>query len=271
MRGKRVNIVPRKSIRNVMRLIDAAKEVLPPEQSFLNDLKRSIEITADKDSRLPSKTYKPSGMNCIRQSYYQLMGVQPDESASSFIGVGICNSGTDIHVRVQTAVAEMKDNGMDCEYIDVADFIKARGLDYLNVVAKSGMETKLYHTKLNMSFMCDGIIRYKNHYYILELKTENSYKFINRKDVDESHYNQATAYALSLGLDSVIFVYISRDTLDMKSFMFNVTGEMKEGLVGYIEECDGYVKRMIAPPKSDYVSKKTCNYCGYKNQCKKDG
>ena len=64
----------RSSLRNVMRLIDAAKETLPPEQSFLNDLKRSIEMTADKYSGLPSKTYKPSGMNCIRASYYQIMG-----------------------------------------------------------------------------------------------------------------------------------------------------------------------------------------------------
>ena len=261
----------RNSLKNVMRLIETAKETLPPEQDFLNDLKRSIELTADKGSKLPSKTYKPSGMNCIRASYYQLMGVQPDESSSSYSLIGICNSGTDIHVRIQTAVEQMKDNGMDCEYVDVAEFVKNRNLDYLNIVSKNGMETKLYHKKLNMSFMCDGIIRYKNHYYILELKTESSYKFMNRKDVDPSHYNQGTAYSLAFGLDQVLFVYINRDVLDMKAFMFNVTGEMKEGLVGYIEDCDGYVSRMIVPPKPENVTKKACNYCGYRNQCRKDG
>ena len=267
----------RNSLKNVMRLIDAAKEVLPPEQAFLNDLKRSIEITADSYTGLPSKTYKPSGMNCIRASYYQLTGTQPDPAASSFMGVGICNSGTDIHVRIQQAIEDMKNNGMDCEYVDVADYIESRRLqncghiDYLNIVSKNGMETKLYNIKLNMSFMCDGIIRYKGHYYILELKTENSYKFMNRKDVDPSHYNQATAYSLALGIDEVLFVYISRDILDMKAFMFNVTGDMKADLIGYIEECDGYVSRMIAPPKPDNVSKKACTYCGYKTQCKKDG
>lgn len=263
----------RNSLKSVIRLIDAAKETLPPEQDFLNDLKRSIEITADKGgSRLPSKTYKPSGMNCIRASYYQITGTQPDESASSYIGVGICNSGTDIHVRVQTAVEQMKKNGMDCEYIDVRKFVTNRGLlDTLDIISQNGMETKLYHKTLNMSFMCDGIIKYKNHYYILELKTENSYKFMNRKDVDPSHYNQATAYSIALGLDEVLFVYISRDILDMKAFMFNVTGEMKENLIGYIEECDGYVKRLIAPPKSETVTKKACSYCMYKTQCRKDG
>ena len=260
----------RNSLKNVMRLIETAKDTLPPEQDFLDDLKRSIELTANKDTRPPSRTYKPSGMNCIRASYYQIKGIQPDESSASYSLVGICNSGTDIHVRIQTAVEQMKDNGMDCEYIDVADFVKSRGLDYLNIVSKNGMETKLYHKNLNMSFMCDGIVRYKGKYYILELKTENSYKFMNRKDVDSSHYNQATAYSLAFKLDDVIFVYINRDVLDMKAFMFHVTPEMKAGLIEYIEECDGYVSRSIAPPKPDDVTKKACGYCLYKTQCKKD-
>ena len=64
----------RQSLKSVIRLIESTKEKVPVEQDFLQNLKRSIELTADKDSRLPSKTYKPSGMNCIRASYYQIMG-----------------------------------------------------------------------------------------------------------------------------------------------------------------------------------------------------
>lgn len=260
----------RKSLKNVARLIQTAKEVLPVEQEFLNDLKRSIEIHADSGNRKPSKTYKPSSMNCIRASYYQLTEADCDESASSYIGVGIVNSGSDIHVRIQTAVSEMSQVGMECEYVDVPNFVRQRGLDYLYIVSTQGMETKLYHKDLNISFMCDGIIKYKNRYYILELKTETSSKFFSRKGVDEKHYNQATAYSIALGLPEVIFVYISRDTLDMKAFLFVPTDEMKQNLIGYIEECDGYVKRMITPPKPE-VDKRVCQYCGYKTQCRKDG
>lgn len=260
----------RNSLKNVCRLINSVKETLPPEQDFLNDLKRSIEINANKDNRLPSKTYKPSGMNCIRANYYQLIGIQPDEENPSYSLVGICNSGTDIHQRIQSAVTLMASNGIDCVYIDVNEFIRQRGINDINIVSQEGFETKLYHKKLNMSFMCDGIIKYKGHYYILELKTENSYKFINRKNVDESHYNQAIAYSLAFNIDQVLFVYINRDVLDMKAFMFNVTDEMKQNLIGYIDECDGYVKRMIVPPRPENVLKKACSYCQYKTQCKKD-
>lgn len=261
----------RNSLKNVMRLIDVKKNELSPEKSFLEDLKRSIEIENDKGRRLPSKTYKPSGMNCIRASYYQIMGIKPDSGVSSYIGVGICNSGTDIHVRIQTAVDNMKEHGIDCEYVDVAKFVKSRKLDYLDIVSKQGVETKLYHKVLNMSFLCDGIVKYKNHYYILELKTETSRKWWDRNGVDPGHYNQATAYSVALGLDDVLFIYINRDILDMKSFMFHVTDEMKQNLIGYIEECDGYVKRFITPPKPEDITKKTCEYCGYRQTCRKDG
>ena len=116
----------RNSMKNVCRLIKQAEKKLPAESSFLEDLKRSIELDADKNNRKPSQTYKPSGMNCMRQSYYQIVGVEPDNSGSNYVGVGICNSGTDIHERIQTAVSNMKENGFSCEYVDVAKFVKNR-------------------------------------------------------------------------------------------------------------------------------------------------
>ena len=105
----------------------------------------------------------------------------------------------------------------------------------------------------------------------MELKTERSYKFSNRKDVDPSHYRQGTAYSIAFNISEVLFVYINRDVLDMKAFMFIPTDDMKQELIGYIDECDGYVKRMITPPKPELVEKKTCSYCQYKSQCRKDG
>lgn len=259
----------RNSLKNVAKLIDATKKSLTPEQEFLNDLKRSIEMNGQKEQRVPSKYYKPSGMNCIRAMYYTRVGTQPDFAGSSYVSWGICNSGTDTHERVQKAIDGMKDNGMDCEYINVADFVKARKLKDLKVVRQSGMETHLLHNKLNLSFLCDGIIRYKNHYYILEIKTESSSKWYGRDGVDPGHFNQATCYSIALGLDEVIFLYINRDIFDFKAYLFNVTSDMKEGVIGLIEECDSYAKKMIAPPKPD-VAKKVCEYCLYKSICRKE-
>ena len=261
----------RNSLKSICRLIDQANDKLPPAQSFLTDLKKSIEMSADEDRRKPSQTYKPSSMKCIRNMYYQRAGVEPDVELSSYCSVGICNSGSDIHIRIQTAVENMKKHGIDCEYIDVADYVKSRNLDYLEIVSKSGMETKLFHKTLNMSFMCDGIIRYNHHYYILEIKTEASFKWSTRTDTDPAHYNQGTAYSVAFQLPEVMFLYINRDILDMKAYLFVPTNEMKENLVGTIEDCEGYVNRMICPPKPEDLPRNVCQYCGYKTQCRKDG
>ena len=263
----------RNSLKNVCRLIEAVKTELPVEQDFLNDLKRSIEMSNDKNKRKPSMTYKPSSMNCIRNMFYQRTGAEQDETSSSYVGIGICNSGSDTHVRIQTAVMDMINNGMQCEWVDVAKFIKSRELDYLEVREQSaaGTETKLFHKTLNMSFMCDGIISYKNRYYVLEIKTENSNKFFSRTGVNPDHYNQAIAYSLSFKIPEVLFVYISRDTLDMKCFLYKVTDDMQHELSARIMDCEGYVSRLIAPPKPADVSKKTCEYCSYKSRCRKDG
>lgn len=266
----------RSGLKNICRLIESAKETIPPEKDFLADLKRSIEISDEKAWRMPSKTYKPSSMHCIRNMYYQRIGVVPDKGLPSYVSVGIVNSGSDIHLRIQRAVLTMKENGFDCEYVNVADFVRSRNLtDDIDIVLEPNFEngefeTKLFHKKLNMSFLCDGIIRYKNHYYILELKTESAYKWQNRQGVDESHYAQGTAYSIAFNIPEVIFIYINRDILDMKSFMFIPTDELKQELIGKITNCESYVEKQTTPPKPEDVSKKACSYCGYKDTCRKE-
>lgn len=262
----------RASLRNVCRLIQAAQEEIPVEKSFLADLKRSIELTDQKSARKPSQSYKPSSMNCVRNMYYQVAGVEPDKSPSSFALVGICNSGTDIHARIQQSVMDMKDNGIDCEYVNVAEYVRSRNLDYLDIVREpdpeaGDYETKLFHKELNISFLCDGIIRYQNKYYILELKTESSYKFLSRQGVDPKHYNQGATYSLIFGIPEVMFVYISRDVLDMKAFLFVPTPEQKDFIVQQIALCDSYLAEEKVPPKPENISNKICSYCSYRDTC----
>lgn len=264
----------RSSLKNIARLIQSTQESIPVEQSFLADLQRSIELQNKKTAREPSKTYKPSSMQCIRNMYYQVTGTQQDDNESSCSLVGICNSGTDIHARLQQAVLDMKTNGMDCEYVNVEDFVRTRGLNNLQVVKSPDFnakdyETKLFDKRLNISFLCDGIIRYKNKYYILELKTESTNKFMMRKGVDTKHYDQGTAYSILFNLENVIFIYVNRDVHNMKSYMFTPTQQMKQDLLDRISECDAFVLKNQVPPKPD-VDSRVCNYCNYRLKCEGD-
>lgn len=260
----------RASLKSVSRLIDIANEEKPVAEQFLSDLCRSIELDDEKAWAIPSKTFKPSGMRCPRENYYTLMGVEPDKGSTSHSMIGIVNSGTDTHERIQLAVSKMCTNGIDCYYVDVGEFVKSRNLTDIVVREQKGFETKLYNKKYNISFMCDGIIKYKGKYYILEIKTETSNKWYSRTGVDKKHFNQAIAYSFSLKLDNVLFVYIDRDMCHKKAYMFEVTDEMRNSLVDYIENVNGYVERKIAPPKPDTITKGICNYCMYQTQCRKE-
>jgi CRISPR/Cas system-associated exonuclease Cas4 (RecB family) len=165
----------------------------------------------------------------------------------------------------------MKENGFDCEYIDVGEYVRSRGLDlYLDVVDKCGNETKLYDRVRNISFLCDGIIKYKGKYYIVEFKTESSFKWRDRKGVDPKHYNQARTYSLELQIDSVIFVYINRDIVDMKSYMYEVTESEREQIIELLNTCQSYVDKREVPPIPDDANEKKCVYCNYQELCKRN-
>ena len=134
---------------NVLNL--AKQEELPIEKQFLSDLKASIEIQDEKNSRKPSQTYKPSSLHCIRNMFYQRSGAEAQSDRASSELIGICESGTDRHERLQMAVQSMRDNNIDCEYVDVAEYVSTHDLPDIEIVSKQGMETKLYHKKYIMS------------------------------------------------------------------------------------------------------------------------
>ena len=217
----------------------------------------------------PSRHYKPSSMNCTRQMYYQIIGASLDKQlnkTSEFYG--ICESGTDRHKRIQNVLCQMKDYGVDCEYIDVETYIKENNLP-LEVLKKEEFETKVFDPKLNLVFLCDGLLKYHGKMYVFECKTESSYKFGERQYIADVHRHQAYTYALEFGIEDVLFLYENRDLCTKKSYILHVTDENKKYIENRIDCCESYVKSNIVPPKNE-VNPKVCQYCEYRTQCKVD-
>jgi len=257
-------------LKNIHKLIEAAVETLPPNESFLRELTATIE--RGQDDYIPSKTYKPSSMKCIRNMYFQVTGEKPDPSTASSELIGMGEIGSFRHEILQGYISKMYKKGFDCKYIDVAEYIKIRNLDYLEIRGKQGFETKLYNKALNISFLCDGILLYNKQYYILEIKTESMYKWQGRRFIAEEHIPQATAYSVSLGIDKVLFLYENRDLCGKKAYILNITEEMKyDNVISVIETCDEYVKKLVVPPKPENLNRKTCEYCGYITACRRAG
>jgi CRISPR/Cas system-associated exonuclease Cas4 (RecB family) len=256
---------------NIHRLIQAETRKLPVATSFLHDLNVAIEKLEQGNGRTPSKSYKPSSMTCIRNMYFQVIGEPTDPRKSPYTLIGMGESGTDRHERLQNAVSKMKDFNMECEFLDVEQYILDNNIAGLEVRAKTGFETKLYNKDLNMSFLCDGVIKYKGNYYILEIKTETFRKWDGRTNVATEHIPQGTCYSINLRVDGVIFLYENRDSCDKKAYELTITEAMKLKVLGMIESCDSYVAKLLVPPFPYDIPKKTCTYCNYKTACGRAG
>jgi RecB family exonuclease len=195
-----------------------------------------------------------------------MIGAPTDGTPDDYNLIGIGESGSSRHEIIQTYISTMQDAGFDCEWVDVAEYINQTKPEGTTVIKKSGMETKCHNDIFNMRFLCDGVIKYKGKYYIIEIKTESTYKYSSHDDVYLEHKAQATCYSMALGIDEVIFLYEDRDNCSKKAYYVEVTDAMKQDIAGKIFQCDECVKTSTPPPKTDIP--KHCDYCKYKRQCR---
>jgi CRISPR/Cas system-associated exonuclease Cas4 (RecB family) len=205
----------------------------------------------------------------MRMNYFQVVGHKVDKANRTEPNmIGIQESGTDRHERIQKYVTKAKSFGYDMEWIDVEEFLKIRPVKGTRIVERKGMETKLFNEVLELSFMCDGIIKLNGKYYILEIKTETSFKWQGRTQPDPKHVVQATSYSLALGIDFIMFLYENRDNCAKKPFVLVVNDNDRfERVIHYIETCNSYRDRKEVPPMS--TNKKDCTYCKFTEECKK--
>ena len=235
--------------------------------AFLVELEKSICVDAKPTKDVKSTFYKPSSLNCLRMMYYYRSGTKIDGADRPASSIGILQSGEDRHLRIQRAITHMKQNGFNCEWIDVETYIKGNKLTNLEVVSKKEFETTVHNKELDLLFLCDGIVKINGAYFIVEIKTENSTSFYNRFAVAEEHKHQAACYSLSLNINKVIFIYENRDLCLKKVFLFTVPLALKNEVVGMIERCNEYVEKKELPIR---LVCKYCNYCDYKTKCSKN-
>lgn len=271
------------SVSNLLKEEEANKDIA---SLFLKRIEEAV-VKLEPEYK-PSIYYKPSSMVCLRQMYFTRKGVEPEDENKSPSFIGICESGSDRHNRIQKVLDQMKNLQMEFEYIDVEKYVKEHNLTDIEILDKKGMETHCFNKRYNISFFTDGIIKYipQNKYFIFEYKTEVSHKFNKRNEEELIHRTQAAAYALSFDINDTLFVYEDRNFCNKKSFHYEVSEEDKQTkVIQKIKKCENYLKEGKVPPKitnkdidpsfvggQDRIvgpSAKICQYCKYKKECQK--
>lgn len=228
---------------------------------FLRDFENAVKQVSETP---PKPNYKPSSISCIRAMYFIMKSMPIDKSEFSSETIGIMESGTDRHKRIQDVLIKQD----FVKYINVAEYVKENNLKYLLVNSFNEYETHLFDTRYKLSFMADGVIEYKNKLYILEIKTETSNKYYAQADIPLKHIQQVSCYSLSLGIDNVLFIYENRDLLTKKIFTYKVSKSDKNAIIRKIDTCNKYIEKNTVPPKPLEATGTFCNYCKYRKYCR---
>lgn len=226
------------------------------------------DILESRNSSL-HQTFAPSSFRCNRISWFRLRGVHPDTDTHFDTTLEfIASEGTSIHKIIQS---RLKLHLKDC-WLSPKDHIENLSIDATCVDSEGGLETLIEYKSLPVRFSCDGLIRFSDQVYLLEIKTCEFNTWDSLLDIKDEHIDQIKFYCFLLQLDHVLVMYVDRLYGGVKCFEFKMTEEDVEYIrdkIAYVQSC---VDTNIAPnPLS--VGDKWCspNYCKYYYECSRYG
>ncbi len=226
------------------------------------------KIVLDKytlqEKHKPSQTFAPSAFRCDRMSFFRLRGVEPDEDVNINPSLSFSAMlGTACHLEFQSNLK----SSMSEYWVDVCEYLEEYDLDHEFVVsAKSEFETQLEFLSPPVKFSCDGILKFGDTYYLLEIKTSEYQSFKTLDKPKSQHIDQITCYCALLELEHALVVYQDRLYGDIKCYELNISLQDRYDVFKRMERVIDNVRSNIAPPKlaeNDYW----CTYCKYKKRC----
>lgn len=242
---------------------------------FVKDMIQCMEDKIrERNEKIPSTSFKPSGMHCERTMYFVGKGYKPKAQQVHYNWNEAANTGSLRHEAIQTVLENMtNDPRYDWKYLDVGEYVENKHKQGLcldvEVGEKQGMETHLYNKRYNLSFLCDGIVQQKStgEYFLFEFKNKKSEKFKKEQwCFPMEHYDQVVVYCMCLDLEKVFLLMEDRNTLELSCpETFTVTNEMKENMKAKIDRVLDCISKEVLPTKSS--NQGDCFFCPYKEYC----
>lgn len=247
------------------------------EDKFLANYNKALEQKSKKtEQKTPFNYTRPSSLGkCPREIYY-MRNQQPQEKESNtewrYNLLGILESGTDRHERIQATLQEMETMGI-LKNIDIeqaTERARSRGVNTEFVGwNEDRTEGRCKNNDYGIYFQPDGLLEYEGKTILFEIKTCSHFKFQKlkkQKKPFEEHLYQATAYALGLDVDQVLFFYEERGFTAHRLFLVDITKEMKQTVIDKLKYLDHCVKNEELPR----AETDKCQYCKYKTLCASD-
>lgn len=224
----------------------------------------NIENIRTDCARPRPQTFAPSAMRCKRKSWFRLRGAKPDilpepDPKMQFTAM----LGTAIHRHVQATLKQ----ALGDDWIEVADYLRMFPVSYEYTLKQSDFETVVSISDPPITFACDGIIKLRNKYYLLEIKSSEYESFCKLTDTKPHHKPQICTYGAWLNIPNTLSLYVDRLYGDVKSFEYTLSASEMSAVKQDMYYVQQMAEACIAPerlPAGDYM----CSNCEYKLKCK---
>lgn len=226
------------------------------------------------NERRRKKTFNPSSyFKCKRLQWYSFKsidaGVEVSSSRSARLN-RIFEVGSRLHEWFQDAIImDMSDKGYPVKVLTINDLpVKDKaGLQFMGVHSSSPMEIKFRdssYSNIPISAMIDGFINFMDMDVLFEFKTINADDFTLLLEPLIDHVKQGAMYSLCLGIDRVLFLYLCKNTQNLKAYVYEYNNSHRDWVIDRISEIEDLYKKNILPEKEVGTD---CRYCAFKKLC----
>lgn len=226
-----------------------------------------VQKLRDESARVKSRTFAPSCMRCDRKSWFRLRGSEPDVLINPDISLNFrAEVGSARHLAIQTALKD----ALGADWLDVGEYLKSIAFPYEYELTQNGLESLIYIKKPPIKFACDGILRFSDKLFLLEIKTAEYSSWEALMEPKEVHLDQIKCYAALLNIQDVLVLYEDRQNGGLKCYQLHITDADFKSVFNKFDYVQKMVASNLAPsrlPSGDYM----CSNCEFKQKCKEWG
>ena len=122
-----------------------------------------------------------------------------------------------------------------------------------------------------ISGRADAILCTEGQNYVLDIKSMNSMIFRKLQEPKEENVLQIQLYLHYFNIKKGILLYIDKDRQEMKEFFVDYNPELVEGLLDKFYALKDQVEKNVLPKRlEDYPRNWQCQYCSFRDVCKKE-
>ncbi|PIQ92858.1 MAG: hypothetical protein COV69_00880 [Parcubacteria group bacterium CG11_big_fil_rev_8_21_14_0_20_39_14] len=120
-----------------------------------------------------------------------------------------------------------------------------------------------------ISGRADAVVSFGNELYVLDIKSMNSMVFQNLERPKEEHLYQVQLYLHFFEIKRGLLLYVNKDTLDLKEFIFEYDALLAKKLLLDFYNLKTKIDSNIIPSRLDsWPEGWQCKYCQFKEICK---